>query len=141
MHSSCRILTLLLGFCAQAHAGPEASEGTTIEILDPETGERKVGFAFEMSLAPPVSPRKIVQPKISSQAITALSEPLVCWIEFSPRPSGLPGRVELQAGCPSPFDRATRRAARRFRFQPYEPTGIDPIYLHRMIYEPTSPAE
>lgn len=108
-----------------------------MEILDPETGERKVGFAFEMELAPAVSPRRTVEPQVSSTVLEALTEPVICWLEFSPRPRGMPGRIDIQAGCPAPFDRASRRAARRFRFHAYEPNGTDPIYLHRMEFSPT----
>ena len=109
-----------------------------MEILDPETGERKVGFAFEMELAPPVSPRKTVQAQVSRTVLATLTEPVICWIEFSPRPRGLPGRIDIHEGCPPPFYRASKRAARRFRFQSYESTGTDPVYLHRMEFSPAA---
>ncbi len=112
-----------------------------MEILDPTTGERKAGVASDRELAPPVSPRRTVQARVPDRVLAALTEPVVCWIEFSPRPRGLPGQIEIQAQCPAPFYRATKRAARRFRFHRYEPTEADPIYLHRMEFGPLSEPE
>jgi hypothetical protein len=128
-----RSLLFFLAYEGLAVADPEVSEGTILELLDPETGERTMGYAYDMELAPAVKIKRQRDPRPPFTQ-RSMAEPVICWVEFSPRPSGLPGRVEIKDDCPPPFSRAVRRASRKFRFFPYEATGTDPIHVHRMVF-------
>ena len=136
-----RVLSLLMISGVPAHADPEVEEGTILELKDPHTGERTMGYAYEMELAPAVTPRRVVPPRNPWRTQGENSEPVICWLEFSPRPNGLPGPIDLKDGCPAPFSRIARRTARRFRFESYTATGAAPVYIYRMAFGESSDSE
>jgi hypothetical protein len=127
-----RFLVLCLAIPGLAKAGPEVSEGEILELHDPVTGDRTMGYAYDMELAPAALLKREKSPRLPLSR-RKLDEAVICWVEFAPRPNGLPGRAEIK-DCPAPFNRAVRRATRWFRFFPYEATGQDPIYVHRMVF-------